>query len=375
MRRSFKWWVLPVLFALIAGCTDGYVGGESNPLTDASTDADPIDASDAASDADTNDTAGEDARGDVSDATDTTADSRAPDVERSVSSNSWEVTVDDVTRDVYAVVPDPIPDRPTAWVFLHGCTQDGEDLAESIAAEQLARDSGVVALFPSQELTINPQGCWRWYSENERQPTDSEVAFMAETVDAAADRLEFDPGRRYLTGFSAGGGLAANTAGCRPAAFDGIVVHSGTEFAAADSALSAATVLTSPSQARDPDDAGQLAFECGDPGTTDVPMLIIHGLDDTTVDPDHAERTARQVLQTRDLRDNGTDDDSISWTDADSTDRQLSGRNVTIRNFDGTPLRLMTIEGLDHAYSGATGLYGDPDAPNATDYSRQFFQD
>jgi len=367
MRRSFTWLVLPALFALVAGCTDGYVGGQSNPLTDASTDA--------AADAEPNDTGGNDATGEVSDATDTTADSRTPDVNRSVRSESWEVTVDDVTRDVYAVFPDPIPDAPTAWVFLHGCTQDGEDLADSIAAEQLAKDSGIVTLFPSQELAINPQGCWRWYSENERQPTDSEVAFVAETVDAAADRLGFDPGRRYLTGFSAGGGLAANTAGCRPAAFDGIVVHSGTEFAAVDSALSAATVLTSPSQARDPDDAGQLAVECGDPGTTDVPMLVIHGLDDTTVAPDHAERTARQVLQTRDLRDNGMDDDSLSWTDADSTDRQLSGREVIIRNFAGTPLRLMTIEGLDHAYSGATGIYGDPGAPNATDYSRQFFQD
>lgn len=363
-----------VCLALAAGCPDGYAGS-------------PVDTSE--SDGGLNDVhnvSDTTTRGDGSDTRptppdDASADGRqidssgtqTPDGGVSVIRRDWEASVGSVSRDVHVVRPETLTSAPTVWVFLHGCLQTGSDFAASMDAESLVRKRGVIALFPTQDRGINPQGCWRWYSQSERRATDAEPAFVAGLVDIVANRLDVTVGEAYLTGFSAGGGLASLVAGCAPNTFDGVVIHSGLEFAAADSAFEAPAVMTDPTQARDPDDAGRLAFECGSAGTKDPPLLIIHGRDDSTVNAGHAERTARQWLQTRDLRDDGRDNDSVNWIYSESTDTTIAGREVTQRTFDDTPLKMMLIGGMDHAYAGGSGTNGDPGAPDATDRAWQFF--
>jgi poly(hydroxyalkanoate) depolymerase family esterase len=352
--------------AIASGCPDGYAG---STVPGGDTDAAPT--------SDTSDQTADSAETGLSDSgridTAHPDDASTPDGSHTVIRHDWEMSVGSVSREVRVVRPDDLPDRPTVWVFLHSCLQTGSEFANSIGAESLVRQRGVIALFPTQDRIVNPQGCWRWYSQSQRQPQDSEPAFVAGLVDAAATRLDVNPGASYLAGLSAGGGLASLTAGCQPDTFDGVMIHSGLEFAAADAAFEAPGVMTSPTQARDPADAGRLAYECGSAGDSDIPILIVHGRDDRTVDPGHAERTARQFLHTRDLRDDGQNNDSKSWTSSDTTNTTMSGRQVTVRTFEDTPLKMLLISDTGHAYAGASGDYGDPDAPDATAEAWQFF--
>src|SRR5690349_23359678 len=48
-------------------------------------------------------------------------------------------------------------------VFLHGCTQDPDDLARGTRMNEVAERAGLFVLYPAQPATANGLKCWNWF--------------------------------------------------------------------------------------------------------------------------------------------------------------------------------------------------------------------
>jgi poly(hydroxyalkanoate) depolymerase family esterase len=256
-------------------------------------------------------------------------------------------------------------DRLPLLVMLHGCKQDAEVFAEGTRMNEIAERNDFIVLYPEQSRTANPLGCWNWF-----QPTvlkgAGETAAIASIVRKVAKAYPVDAARVYLAGMSAGGAMASVLANRYGTLFAACAVHSGLKYGAAASPSAAFAAMRDGA----PDSAGGLpkpvAF---------VPTLVIHGDRDTTVDPVNAGQI---IEQARLAAANGDPAQAV----VESGTRRFAGvRHPYVqRDYarDGkVVLRLIAVEGLDHAWSGGDGRhpFNDPEGPDASRLIWDFVKD
>jgi poly(hydroxyalkanoate) depolymerase family esterase len=287
-------------------------------------------------------------------------------------------TVDE--RPVLIVVPDGGTESLPLVVALHGCRQSAEEFLAATRLEALAdREGFVLALPETRTGPGNPLGCWQWWMAAQQRRDGEEPRLMADTVDAMD--VDIDPARVYALGLSSGGAMAAILAVVYPDVFAAVGIHSGIGFAAAANVPCALDIMTDgPGR---PEERGTLGYLHQ---TTHriVPTMIIHGSDDETVDPSHADALVREIAQRDDWLDNDRDDDSF---DADPDARVDNPGPCdddclthTLRRFEdrdgNVMLESVVIDGLGHAWSGgAAGHdYADPRGPDAGALFWSFFR-
>jgi poly(hydroxyalkanoate) depolymerase family esterase len=235
-------------------------------------------------------------------------------------------------------------ERPPLVVWIHGCRQDPEAFAAGTRIARYADERGFVVLLPRQNRLANPERCWNWFDRRTARGL-GEAAIVAAQAAEVLERFALDERRVYVAGLSSGGALAAALALHTPGFVRAVAIHSGVACGVASDAAGTHRVMAEgPRQEVLPASRGR------------VPALIIHGKDDRTVVPVNVVYLARQFLVF-----NGGEVPagaalprpgmlSLPWVSPEGPDGDYYvGRRLAAK--------VLTIDGLGHAWSGGDAAY------------------
>ncbi len=274
---------------------------------------------------------------------------------------------------------DPATPAPLVCM-LHGCTQDPATFAAATLMNDAADRHGFVVVYPGQDRSDNPHGCWNWFLPEHQRRDVGEPAAIAglirDLIETSAE-CTVDTGRIFAAGLSSGGAMAAILAACYPDLFAAVAVHSGLPYNSASSMSSAFDVMAS--GAADADAHGRAARAAMGDHARPVPSIVIHGKADRTVAPANAINVLRQSMAANHLAAPETCDQDVahpttSWSGKVdrghpySRSRWTDGRGALMHE-------LLEVDGLGHAWSGgaAGGSHSDPRGPSATEAIWEFF--
>jgi poly(hydroxyalkanoate) depolymerase family esterase len=278
-----------------------------------------------------------------------------------------------------------VPRGHTNWrrvpllALIHGCRQTPEEIAAATRVTALADDLGCLVLLPRQNPHANAWGCWNWFDPATAHGW-GEAAIVAAQIRAVRRKYRIDRKRVYLAGLSSGGGLVSAIALRRPDLIAGAFVHSGVPCGAASSALDAFAVLKRGAES----DLAQIARDVRarvEPRTLPVPLLVLHGGEDSVVAPVNAAQLVRQFLALNGHpAASAGSPEALPPPDGSTAASTADGRVVTTSEWrvaDRLVARHVLVDGLGHAWSGGDAAYpyNDPHAPDATDLLRAFVHD
>ncbi len=267
----------------------------------------------------------------------------------------WTHTGKHGQRDYKLYLPAARPEAALPLiVMLHGCTQSPDDFAAGTGMNALAEELGFLVAYPAQPTGANANKCWNWFKPEDQVRGRGEPALIAGlTRDILRDHA-VDPGRIYIAGLSAGGAAAAIAAAAYPDLFSAVGVHSGLPVGAARDIPQAFSAMRS--------GAGGIVLN------QPVPMIVIHGLADTTVHPGNGSAVVKQALQAfGGLR---------SMTTRDVSPGGRAYRRTSHTKGDGpTLVEQWEIDGAGHAWAGGqpSGSFTDPAGPDASAEMVRFF--
>ena len=252
---------------------------------------------------------------------------------------------------------------------LHGCSGSPRRFARSTRWNPLADREGFLVLYPQEIASHHEDLCWRWFSPSDQERGKGEPALFVGLIDHVAKQARVDRSRVYAVGLSSGGAMSTILGACYPDVFAAVGVHSGEEFIRGMSRDEAKSVPGHGGP--DPDRQGTAAHACAGDAAHPIPVLVLHGDDDTLARPINGEQVFRQFAQTNDLADDGLDNDSIAVAQARRT--RIPGATMETIWQGGKPLvRTLRIAKLGHDWSGSAAD-GTDHAPDATRLFWRFF--
>lgn len=263
--------------------------------------------------------------------------------------------------------------------MVHGCHQSPSQFAAETRMNDVAEAETFIVVYPDQTTTENLEQCWNWFDHGNHVRSSGETALIANITQKVTTEHVVDPHRVYVAGLSAGGAMVPDLLAAYPDVFAAGGVHSGLEYAAAETATGAYHALDygGPNPIEQGTDAYQHMESHG--VASRIPTIVFHGTADTRVAPINSHQTATQAIQTNDLASDDTDDENVD-TDADVI------RTGNVENFSYTTyeyhdssenvvVEKWMVDGMGHAWSGgsADGEYTAPGGPNASQLIWEFF--
>jgi len=242
-------------------------------------------------------------------------------------------------------------------VMLHGCTQGADDFAAGTRMNALARDAGVLVLYPEQTQHANAQKCWNWFKTQHQQRGRGEPDLLASLTRHIMADHGVDASRVYIAGLSAGGAMADIMGRTYPDLFTALGVHSGLPAGAAADLPTALGAMRT----------GAAASTAIGPALR--PMIVFHGDADTTVHPANgaavveAARGAQQITS------------AARVTHGHAPNRQRFTHTVYTTADGGATIEHWQLHGTSHAWSGGSpaGSYTAPGGVDASAEMLRFF--
>lgn len=259
-------------------------------------------------------------------------------------------------------------------VMLHGCRQSATDFATSTRMNTLAERKGFAVLYPQQSAAHDVNRCWPWYKPQAWQG-QGDVALLAAMIEKVQASHGFDLTRTYVSGLSAGAGLAALLALRYPALMAAVGLHSGPVFGVADSSLSAYRVMQTGSSAANAAALEVISTQTSLALRSGMPVMLIHGDRDAVVRRINLPQQAQQFALV-----NITVIDSAAPLRQSHPSRE--GRKPrygwqTLTTYAGRKPQIVSCEvaGLGHAWSGgdASVPFSDAQGPDASALLWAFF--
>lgn len=203
--------------------------------------------------------------------------------------------------DMYRYVPDSPTPGAGLVVVMHGCTQTAEQMSHS-GWNELADEHGFYLVYPQQRSANNPVTCFNWAGEYgdpanlvRGQGENESVRQMVARMQADFD---IDPGRVFVSGFSAGGAFAAVMLATWPDVFAAGAIMSGIPYRCAttvSNAYSCQQLASHPELKRSPTQWGDLVRNAHPAFAGPWPRVaIFHGTNDFTVEDDAADELIEQ---------------------------------------------------------------------------------
>ena len=254
-------------------------------------------------------------------------------------------------------------------VMLHGCRQDPDDFATGTRANRWAETKRCLIVYPEQIQRANLHRCWNWFRPVNQQAGHGEPAIIAGIVKQVIDEYQIDARRVYVAGLSAGGAMAAIMGHEYPELFAAVGVHSGVPVGAAHDVASAFALMKTAQSKFSP-----YAGTAPSPPRA-VPLIVLHGDADQTVNPANADRLIQCAVETHQL----LDPDSplqISVQTIDAADGSHAYRRTQHSPASGvSTIEQWEVHGAGHAWSGgeSVGSYTDARGPDATQAMLRFF--
>lgn len=274
----------------------------------------------------------------------------------------------------------PTEKRPLV-LLLHGCKQSPEIILEGTRLDKVAVEKNFYLIAPEQTVFENYDHCWNWFLSHEQTRSSyNQMGQMIAGIRTMIATAQVDPERIYLAGMSAGGVMGHNLASCYPDVFRGAALSAGLAYKIAEDLYEASTVLDS-HHFKSPNYLGKAAWACGSRAEKRrlTKMLLIHGEEDTRVDPFHSRLISQVNEVTLDYYDDGRKNGSAKYSS--TTSRQnLSGFGVSMiekryRTINFVE-RLILVKGMAHAWGGGKPISEnfDPEAPSTNEFILNFFQ-
>lgn len=270
--------------------------------------------------------------------------------------------------------------RAPLIVLCHGCKQTPEQFAKGTRIAELADRLGCLVLMPRQTRWANPLRCWNWFDPS-MMTGGGEAEIVAAHVRFVRQRYRADPRRVMAVGISAGAALAAVLGVRYPRHVRAVVTHAGVACGAASSAIAASDVMLRGPQTDVEAIGTQARAKFG--RALPVPLLAIHGADDTVVSPANSIALIRQYLHLN--GHSAVSEDTVApgelpGADSTVTVRTEDGREVTTREWriDGRlVVRYVAITGLGHAWSGGDDAlaFNDPRPPDESQLVGEFLRE
>jgi len=136
---------------------------------------------------------------------------------------------------------------PALVVLLHGCAQQGEELAQKSGLLSLAQKHNFAFLLPQQTLSNNIKRCFNWYSPDDSSKDIGESLSIKNMVTHLKAKLSSQD--VYIIGLSAGGAMASGMLANYPALFTGGAIVAGIPFPCADGLITGISCMRNgPSQ-------------------------------------------------------------------------------------------------------------------------------
>lgn len=264
---------------------------------------------------------------------------------------------------VYSGTPLPLV------VMLHGCTQDPSDFAKGTRANRWAESKRCLVVYPEQIQRANSHRCWNWFRPIDQHAGRGEPSLIAGIVQQVIDEYQVDPRRVYIAGLSAGGAMAAIMGHEYPELFAAVGIHSGLPVGVAHDVTSA-LMLMKTGRSTDAPRSVTAAIN-----QRVVPVIVMHGDADKTVNPANAARLVQNAVETSLLINPNaplkTDDQSVAATQGDRAYRRTRYTTANAVSM----IEQWAIQGAGHAWSGgsAAGSFADDSGPDATHAMLQFF--
>jgi len=182
---------------------------------------------------------------------------------------------------------------PALLVVLHGCTQTAADYDRGAGWSVLADDFGFVLLFPEQQRSNNPNGCFNWFQSHDVRRNQGEVASIRQMIEQCVRDHDIDTSRIFVTGLSAGGAMTSAMLACYPDVFAGGAIIAGLPFGAAEDVRGAFQAMAQ-SPARPAKEWGDLVRRASKHAGPWPRVSVWHGGADTTVIPANAQEILKQ---------------------------------------------------------------------------------
>lgn len=269
-------------------------------------------------------------------------------------------------------------------MVLHGCGSSAQKIAEVTRFNALADREGVVVVYPEQTIWASLFLCWNWGSPSHQTRDTGEPSILMGILRQVAAAYGTDPHRQYVAGFSAGAAITAILAACNADSFAAAALHSGGMYKAASNFFDGGPALSNGSSV-DPDQSGIEAWQCSLSPRRAMPVLVIHGSEDPTVNPINGVQAAQQFVQFNDMTDDGLDNDSVAFVPASVVHMPpvvAGGFPYTVSSYldaaGGLVVQHVLVSGLDHHWSGGAATSGrtaEPYGPDTTAMVWSSFRD
>ncbi len=111
---------------------------------------------------------------------------------------------------MYTYTPAGLPGGAPLVVALHGCVQSANDYYRNSGWTKFADQYGFAVVFPQTGSANNSLSCFSWFDAGKDARGVGEAESVAEMVAKAKALYGSDARRVFVTGLSAGGGMAAD---------------------------------------------------------------------------------------------------------------------------------------------------------------------
>lgn len=132
---------------------------------------------------------------------------------------------------MYTYVPSGMPAKAPLVVAMHGCTMGAADYVNA-GWNQLADLWKFYVVYPEMSSGVR---CFLWYDLSQNKRDAGEAASIKQMVDYMKGKYGVDASRVYVTGLSAGGGMAATMLAAYPDVFAAGAPMAGLPYRCADS--------------------------------------------------------------------------------------------------------------------------------------------